>query len=229
MPVIRIAVQNLSGRRDPKLFQVALMIRIAAQILPGRRRPPAATTDQVATYHNLMQKTMDVKHLPLFITKNASEIIEELLLLRFVQWRGGILAAVRIGVEHAGVITAFYVWNERRCDAFVEGVFPAHWPKPFVTLDVGRPSLHASEPLGAVRYEQLLHKILRSRLDLPWAEKTSVNYLLVYYHRVVVLVIKRWIATEHLVDQNTKSPPVNRRPVTLGLNNFRGQVFRSAT
>jgi len=47
-------------------------------------------------------------------------------------------------------------------------------------------------------------------------------------HLMFVLVVERWNSNYHLVNQNSKCPPVNRVVMTWSYNHFRWQVFRRA-
>lgn len=64
-------------------------------------------------------------------------------------------------------------------------------------------------------------------IELFWVTRLRVDDFSINVHRVVVL--KRWVAGVHLIDQNPERPPVHWAAVTFVEQDFRGNVLRSTT
>ena len=80
-------------------------------------------------------------------------------------------------------------------------------------LDILCAGLHVAKPLSSIVHEQPLDQVLGSLLHVLRPLQLASEDLLVDAERVVVEEGR--VAGQHLVDQDTKGPPVNRFGVAL--------------
>ena len=80
-------------------------------------------------------------------------------------------------------------------------------------LDILCAGLHVAKPLSSIVHEQPLDQVLGSLLHVLRPLQLASEDLLVDAERVVVE--EGGVASEHLVDQDAKRPPVHCLVVTL--------------
>mmetsp|Transcript_31684 Transcript_31684/g.69278 ORF Transcript_31684/g.69278 Transcript_31684/m.69278 type:complete len:328 (-) Transcript_31684:764-1747(-) len=97
---------------------------------------------------------------------------------------------------------------------------------PLVPLHVLRAALEVAYPLGQVGSEQLLDQVLGVAVEVPRELDLALEDLLVDAERV--LVVKRRVAREHLVDKDAQRPPVDCLAMPLGEDDLRRQVLGRA-
>lgn len=93
-------------------------------------------------------------------------------------------------------------------------------------LDIVSTLTHVSKPLRPVCYQELLDQVFGYWIHVLWPLYPTAENLLVNSEWIVVE--ERWKAGQHLVDQDTKCPPVDGFVVSFALNDLRSQVLRCA-
>ena len=59
----------------------------------------------------------------------------------------------------------------------------------------------------------MLHERLKIFVETFWVSGFCVNDFAVYVHGVVIL--ERWVASEHLIHEDAERPPINSETMTL--------------
>mmetsp|Transcript_102295 Transcript_102295/g.292819 ORF Transcript_102295/g.292819 Transcript_102295/m.292819 type:complete len:284 (+) Transcript_102295:3646-4497(+) len=139
---------------------------------------------------------------------------------------GSFLLGVRVRVKVRRVVSTVHLGDNRPRQAPVQQHLPFQIGEPFVLFDVLHAVCSAAIPLGEIRHQYLLQQRLHVVLHVPREVELTVENLLVDAHRV--LIHKRRLARQHLIGQNTKSPPVHALTVALVQEHLRRNVLRGA-
>lgn len=150
-----------------------------------------------------------------------SKIIEDGLVL----WARLLNRRARVGVlvEVLKVSVAGELRHPRWLDLLLDDHGPVDAAEPGVRLDVIRAVHHAAEALTQVLLEQARDELAHVHGDLCWEVEEA--------HRdpavdlVGVLVVERWVAREHLKDQDSECPPVNAVVMADRHDNLRREVL----
>jgi len=114
-------------------------------------------------------------------------------------------------IKVAGIIFLFDGWNIRSSDLLLQQVFNIQVSKPTMGNNIVDSSFFAKS-LCFVFFEKLADKILRLRahfkamllLSRP-PNGTTLNQIV---HLMLILIVEWWNTNYHLIDQNSKSPPI---------------------
>lgn len=119
-----------------------------------------------------------------------------------------------------------YFGLEGRNDMALDINVPHDTLKEGMVLDIAAAVLEVAIAFGDIRRKQASQQVARGHADMVTPVHTAVEDLLVEVDGV--LVRKRRAADEHLVDEDTQTPPVDGLAVALGANDLGGQVIGGA-
>jgi hypothetical protein len=116
----------------------------------------------------------------------------------------------------------------RSIDILAGQTVPGDLGKPRMVLDIIGAAMEVSQALGQISRDKL-----RQQIDGVWVQVGRVFYpttqdILVDLDRGAT-VPERRETTQHLKDQDTQGPPVNRLVVALGGNHLRGEIIGCTT
>ena len=121
----------------------------------------------------------------------------------------------------------YHVWSEAGFILPLQKLTPVDVGKEVVRLDlrstVGTQSAHR------VTVQQSTEKIPRSRRDDVAAGEGQRLLQDLTIHFVGVFIIEWRQACQHLVEQNTESPPIHSLGVAVAKEKFWSQIFRGST
>merc|ERR1719491_2758369 len=103
---------------------------------------------------------------------------------------------------------------------------PVEPPVPLVLLDVLGAVLQVAYALRSVRREQLAHQVARMRLEVTRELELALQDLLVDTEGV--LVVKRRVPGQHLVDEDAQCPPIDALAVAFALDDLGREVLGRA-
>ena len=111
-------------------------------------------------------------------------------------------------------------------DAFLEKHLLGDGREEAMVLNVRNSSDKVTITLREISSKEMLDETLKLRVETFRVARLGVNDLLVDIHWII---IDEWgVSSMHLVDQNTKGPPIDRLAVTLVEQDFRRDVLGSS-
>lgn len=121
--------------------------------------------------------------------------------------------ACKLSIKIAGICRAGDLWNERWCHLLLVNFVPIDVPEVSVRHDFLRVGGTRSKSHFRLAGEQLLKngdRVARHVNGVEWfvGENSIVDF-------VFVLSTERRLLEQHLIDQNTKRPPINGAAVLL--------------
>lgn len=147
--------------------------------------------------------------------------------LLLLPWHRHRLSALRIPIEVLSVRQVAHLRHPWRRHSSLVNHLPVHPVEPFVCLN-----LTASVPLiaqsqAAISTQEALHELTGFGLNVGRELVVAIHDLLVDAQRVVI--VERWVACQHLKDENAERPPIHILVVSFWLDYFRRQILRSST
>mmetsp|Transcript_82673 Transcript_82673/g.256767 ORF Transcript_82673/g.256767 Transcript_82673/m.256767 type:complete len:219 (+) Transcript_82673:148-804(+) len=140
-------------------------------------------------------------------------------------WRRHFLG-VGVVIEVTRVVRRLDDWLEGRRYRLGDEVVPIHVLEPLVLLDIVGATLQVAVALPQVRCEELLHQALGFLVEELGEDDLPAQDLLINLHRI--LVNKRGVSHNHLVDEDAEGPPVYGLPVALVEQDLWGNVLGRA-
>mmetsp|Transcript_8424 Transcript_8424/g.21282 ORF Transcript_8424/g.21282 Transcript_8424/m.21282 type:complete len:302 (-) Transcript_8424:847-1752(-) len=120
---------------------------------------------------------------------------------------------------HLALNRRFERWVDFTCLQFL----PIDASEECMRLDIGRSGGTRAETLFGITCEQAFEETLRWFRQIGRKPQLTVENLLV--HDVDVLTVERRQTGEHLIDQRSQTPPVDRTAVSLTLEHLGGKVL----
>ena len=115
----------------------------------------------------------------------------------------------------------------RSSNAFLEKHLLGDGREEAMVLNVRNSTDEVTITLREIPSKEMLDETLKLRVETFRVARLGVNDLLVDIHWII---IDEWsVSSMHLVDQNTKGPPIDRLAVTLVEQDFRRDVLGSST
>mmetsp|Transcript_70 Transcript_70/g.283 ORF Transcript_70/g.283 Transcript_70/m.283 type:complete len:342 (+) Transcript_70:594-1619(+) len=158
----------------------------------------------------------------LWRTRRGLKVLEERL-VPGVNLDAVVLVGVRVLIEVGGVVLGLYLGHDGRGDLAPQESVEVQAHEPLVLLNIIRPALEVANALGEVGGEELLDQVLGVAVKVPRELDLALEDLLVDTERI--LVVKRRVPSQHLVDEDAHSPPVHSLAVAFAENDLGREVL----
>lgn len=159
------------------------------------------------------------------------------MFLLFLGGHAGSLRWLSIPIEILCVCSVSNLRDPRRRDLSSKHCIPIYSSKPLMSFDVFRAILKliksyfsylwTTKTYTSVSTKETFDQISSLRLNVRWKLIVTIHDFLIDTKRIII--VEGGIASEHLEDQNTESPPVNEFIMTFRLNNLWSKVLWGAT
>jgi len=147
--------------------------------------------------------------------------------LLLLPWHRHRLSTLSIPIKVLSVRQVAHLRHPWRRHSPLVNHLPVHPVEPFVCLDLTASVSLIPESQAAISTQEALHELTGLRLNMRREFVVAIHDLLVDAQWVVI--IERWVASQHFKDKNAERPPIHVLVVSFRLDYFRCQVLRSST